>query len=535
MIILVSFFFNLTYSYFFFNNFSSVSVAAARAKNNQKSITIYNPASQSTFLSKHDLNWILYVWLTRSKNRDTELIEKLFDTHNYRWASISDFFINLYKIVYFTNLSNSQYSVFSLKSLIDAKIANTDSARNSLLVYFNNSQLLNCHSALLLNYFLNQSEDYFMLKNKNNRSFDYLSVPYLWNLYEIESENNQNSFLIKSKIGFFYTLLNYENYNHLFFKYHELWGLNFFLKNQLISAKWSRWLYRYSVLHRKSLKNSHKLTIAKKLINSGFYDNNFFYRNIWNSEYFSKSLTKLDISNIFNSFYKNLYIGNSLSSVNEKKISFGFSLNQKLVLQNFSFMENSFFFFLKRFFFLNTLSSNLTRSGYSSVNESTYDNLRSLTALKNNFANRHFLLLSYFLQNKFIVQNLLSLDVVDFKIFNNIESDVSAKSDLSSVKDLLVLFSDNDLFSTSILNILNNATSSNSANSGLVINQYLVGNQYLSLRTKGFRKNTFKRNPSSARRQSILNDVFIFNHLVTSSFLENTFLLDTYTMLKFFN
>jgi hypothetical protein len=55
---------------------------------------------------------------------------------------------------------------------------------------------------------------------------------------------------------------------------------NEILNNQLETVKSSKYLYNYSFLHRKVLKDSHKLTMVKRLITSGFYDINLAEKNL---------------------------------------------------------------------------------------------------------------------------------------------------------------------------------------------------------------------------------------------------------------
>jgi len=57
-------------------------------------------------------------------------------------------------------------------------------------------------------------------------------------------------------------------------------NLNESISNQLNTLKSHKFLYNYSFLHRKILKDSHKLTMVKRLITSGFYDTTLASRNL---------------------------------------------------------------------------------------------------------------------------------------------------------------------------------------------------------------------------------------------------------------
>jgi len=517
--------FNLVYSYFFFNNFSVTQRKQIR-NFHVTGLKSESASANNSFISKNDLNWVLYIWLTRSKNLDSVFIEKLFESNVAQWDKLYDFFIKLYRVVYFTNLLNPSFSLTHLSHLSRRDLTISANCANSLIPYFNNTLFTKSSAGLILNFNLNVLSNYFNLKN-NNFQYNYNNSRTSWNLYSIESENFKNTFLIKSKIGLFYNFLTYEKYNNLFFNYSELWGLNFFLKNQVTSAKWTRWLYRYSVIHRKSLKNAHKLTIAKRLVNSGFYNNSFFYRNIWNSEYFSRSLNRSDISNFFNNLYKNIYTLNFPNANDGTSRNLGYQINQKLILENLSSIENSFFFFLKRFYLFNNLSTSAVTSSYVALNK--IPDLQTLISFKTNAANKQFFLLSYFLQNKLLVQNLISTDYVKIPLDENT---LTNRPESFFLKDILFVSGDNDLFTNSILSILENVTLADSLSSSLAISNYrVVAIEDGSSAAKIYR-NKFKKSSSRTAR---LSDLRFNNYLINSMFLDQTFLKDLYAATKIFN
>jgi len=516
--------FNLVYSYFFFNNFSVKQKKQLRNFKVTKSQSDSAPAN-SSFISKNDLNWVLYIWLTRSKNLDSFFIEKLFESNIAQWGKLYDFFIKLYRVVYFTNLLNSNFNLGYLKNLSCRDLVTTANSSNLLMYYFNNTFFTKSSTGLILNFNLNVLSNYFNLKN-NNFQTNYSNSRITWNLYAIESEGFKNAFLTKSKTGLFYNFLTYEAYNNLFFNYSELWGLNFFLKNQVTSAKWTRWLYRYSIIHRKSLKNAHKLTVAKRLVNSGFYNNSFFYRNIWNSEYFSQSLNRSDISNFFNNLYKNIYVLNFSNVDGRTSKNLGYQINQKLILENLSSIENSFFFFLKRFYLFNNLSTNAATSSYVELNKTP--DFKTWALFKNNASNKQFFLLSYFLQNKLLIQNSISTDYVEIPVRQNA---VSGQAESFFLKDILFLSGDNDLFADSVLSILENVTLAGSSSRSLAISSYVaVPVEGESGVTKIYRNKFKKRN----HRAALLSDLRFNNYLVNSMFLDQTFLKDLYAASKMF-
>jgi hypothetical protein len=52
-----------------------------------------------------------------------------------------------------------------------------------------------------------------------------------------------------------------------------------------------RWSYRYNNLHRRSILNSHKLTGAKRLLSSGYFDSSSTSNNLWFSDQFARNLS----------------------------------------------------------------------------------------------------------------------------------------------------------------------------------------------------------------------------------------------------
>jgi hypothetical protein len=72
----------------------------------------------------------------------------------------------------------------------------------------------------------------------------------------------------------------FKDYTYLNTKYTLNSELNEALNNQTLSFKINRFLYHYNLLHSRILKNSHKITMTKKLISSGFYDLKLVDNNI---------------------------------------------------------------------------------------------------------------------------------------------------------------------------------------------------------------------------------------------------------------
>ena len=498
--IFVSLLFNLFHSFFFFNNLSEkTNIREAFALKNffpRKSINAGHFLPKQTLTaSKSDLNWILYSWLTSSKiNINTQILTNLFESHVNKnwWVSNYDFFIKLYKLTFLTDL------FYENKNLKNLKITFfNDNFFFKSLIYINNNISFNNSIKFFLWFDLFNCNSQSVRKLKINNSINNLKTRYVWNLYNFNSELAQHSFLLKTKTGLFYlNNFNYDKFNNLIFNFQELWNLNFFVKNQLNTAKWNRWLYRYSILHRKILKNSHKLTIVKKTLNSGFYDNNFFNKNIWNSEHFSKNITQNSAFSAMSSmYYQEIY-----SNLNQKNPLIGHVLltnnsSQTKSLSLLSFHENSYFWFLKRFYFFNTLPSNFIYSKTKKIKNKINNECDVLTS-KNNNLNKYYIFSSYLLKsnlNNFITLNN-DYNASEYSI--NLPNPSTIKATNSYfLKDIYLLLDENDFFNKNNLNTLVWLTSNNSANKNLNFfsgflnynSQKFITNQKLSMLTS---KNT---------------------------------------------
>jgi hypothetical protein len=220
------------------------------------------------------------------------------------------------------------------------------------------------------------------------------------------------------------------------------------ISKQVDWVRISRWLYRYNLLHRRTITSSHKMTLTKRLINSGFYDSSLNTRNIHVSSLsslnpnFDRMISFLTRTS-YGEFFR--FTDNTPGSVNMNLVSTKIT-SPKLI----SFSEESFFWFTKRFYLLNTLpslgrSSNFTQRSLSHLTIPTSES-------------------SFILQNTFLSQNTVNL--LREKTFNtsctkNITPALSSRAE----SQILPYFTNFDLFSydftTSAIQILRNPTSTN--------------------------------------------------------------------------
>ena len=464
---------NMIYSYFFFNNF-------AKKKDVNKYFTnrfftdmrlLKKLSDKEKSLKREELSWILYSWVINPNSVNHDLaLEEVFNIKQNKlwWDTYYDFFIKLFKLTHLLNLTNVRFSIFGLDEAfrrISLSQANFD--RNGFLSYLNNNKLTNEYAGITLWYILSRQKNYFNQKLSSSKSLNYLNQKFEWNLYNFHIETEKYNYLLKTRAGlFFFANLNFKDLSKILSNYPELWPISDFLKNQTNAAKWNRWLYKYSILHRKILKNSHKITVAKRLLNSGFYDTKLFNKNIWASETLKKYTVPTFLNNTFNVYYNSFF----------KPITFDqLYIRNPSILQNSSsynnlnllkFYENSYFWFLKRFYFFNTLASNKIKSSVALRSDkiSVFTNERNL---QNSSVNNYLYLTSYL--TKSIAVNFASISNLEASSDSNFSLAFNSyfqNSKNYNFKDTYLLFEDNDIFSQDNLDVLYWLTSA-SINSNL--------------------------------------------------------------------
>ena len=439
MTIFSSLMINIIYSFFFFNNFSTKNKNKFLFFNNffEKS-KINSNEKINLILNKHDLNWFILLWLKKNNLQlNNKIFINLFDNKISLkwWNEYYNFFINLYKISYLCELSNNKNSSYNLNYIFTNILLNEN--KNFIEnFYFFNKNTINIYYNFLFSYVFQKSNNYFNNKNEEIQSLFFLKKKFTWNPTLSLLESTKNSFLINNVDGFFFfNNFNFNKLNNLLINYSELINLFNNFTNQLDLAKTDRWLYRYSILHRKIFKNSHKLTNVKKLLNSGFYNTALFDKNIWASTVLNKNLNNDFINSLYNSYYN---IDNNIN--NQLSISNQFLTLNSTNFKLLSFYENSFFFIIKRFFFFNNLSNNNYNNNYFYFKKNHI--------LNNEFSNNTFYKFNLILNYLLNLKNKKQFDI--FSIQNAIISN------FTNFKPDMNFFKINDyLISTTELNIFN--------------------------------------------------------------------------------
>lgn len=463
--------FKIIYFLFFFNKFNfEFNKVLLDSKLNSKLLTSLNIKKLNQ--SNDNRKLVYFAWLKNTHSSLNYLNVKnlyLNNTKNFVLSDYFKFFIELFKLNYFLNFNangqNFRRTTYNANNSINSL--------NKILQYINNAKQISNQFTILTLFKISTFEEYFDFKNKQSSSLKFLNNNHKWNIQVIDDELRTSDFAKKIKVGNFYFInLNYEKLLNYSINYFEALNITVQVQKQLNVSKWNRWLYRYSVTHRKNIKNSHQITNFKTLINSGNYDSNFFNKNLWNSENFSLYKTNASFSSLNKIFYKNIFTKETLPQVNLKKslIINNFSNTTSLNLLNIH--ENSFFWFVKRFYQFNSLSTNAIKSSTLLTDHKSMPDF-TLKTDSENFKNK--VIYSYFLklQNNNL-SNFFNNYNTAFKWKNNLKSYEVNNYDVSffNDKDIFIQFNDNEIFTKDNLISLSWIISSSESKNKLVTFSY---------------------------------------------------------------
>ena len=297
----------------------------------------------------------------------------------------------------------------------------------------------------------NQSQN--NTKSSWTPSLTLLTSRFHWNLSNLLTIlNTSNKEVLNFNDSFYITQLNFMQLNSSLLFNNYFTNLNSSVVNQLETLKSHKFLYNYSFLHRKILKDSHKLTMVKRLITSGFYDSTLVTKNLWASDFFNKvtaphNLLEGELKILYKNLYNNTFFSNYLMDTTK--------VNKTLSeLSLFSFYEVSYFWFLKRFYLFNNLTTNSFSYPLSAREE--FEVNPSVDS------NPHFFKLTSILKSNSLVNYTM----------DNFTSSLSQSSSVlqqnTSFKDLVLLRSEADLVTLEddsiILDLFTNSLTNNSVN-----------------------------------------------------------------------
>lgn len=403
---------------------------------NQSQVQDYTLTSKLYKPSKNLQSPIFISFLTNSINSasNPQLLENLFHQTdlNRSWA----IFYKSFKYLYYTNfnLLNINYP----SHLVNSTLVNPTTSYPFLdLATFSNNSVINT------------------VKNISDINYQQLttSTNNEWNLYSFSNEiTKYNNILIGKKNLFYLNKLNFNTLNDLMTNYTELFSLSQSLLDQTKVVKWNRWLYRYNVLHRKTIKNSHKLTMVKKLISTGFYDTSMMSNNMWTSTFFSKTTkplfdkTTLDLLHSqFNLLYKDTFNNNQLVSNNFNELNLQ---SPSSPLNMLKYFEKSYFWFVKRFYMYNTLNTNNITSGIILDRNNSLD---LVTDNLNSTFTKYSLLLNTLIRSFYLTNGNLNPTYPTINFLKNTNHHTS-----NSLKDITVVNNDVELFNVDNLEIVTN-------------------------------------------------------------------------------
>jgi hypothetical protein len=206
------------------------------------------------------------------------------------------------------------------------------------------------------------------------------------------------------------------------------------INNSLQSIKSYYWLYKYNLLHRSTFKNSHNLTIVKKLLTTGFYDTTITTNNLWAAGEYLNAEKITNLSSTVPALKNLLY--NNTNTLDHKVFLNENTLTSPTFLKKTSFYQKSFNWFLTRTYFFTGLKTSSLNSSYGLLNrEMTEVNKNDLSAFLNLFINAG--LQTSILSNQYYTGKLNYPDT----LLKNIATPSSLNTNLLSnnIKDAYIL------------------------------------------------------------------------------------------------
>ena len=293
------------------------------------------PSQDTTLESQYTLpkrlhKPLLYLWSSQASDGAS-----VFNTTVTSESSNSSLLLlkHLYSAVHLLKIQSQSY--YSLSSTL-----NNLEQPTSNLTTLESYNLRDRHLTLGLEYMLMNSYS----KGSTNSHTELTA----WSLPSIHNELTGFNLELNFREGPFYlTDISTSKLNSLSLNFGELTPLKSSVENQLKLIRWNRWLYKFNLLHRKSLRSASNLTFAKRLISSGFHKSSNTSSNLWSSSIFENSSnTMLNVAAVTNSVYAS----------QNKQSWLPYSNSQSNA--SLGFYEESYHWFIKRFYLFNSLPTN---------------------------------------------------------------------------------------------------------------------------------------------------------------------------------
>lgn len=327
---------------------------------------------------------------------------------------------------------------------------------------------------------------------------------YDWNLSSLSLTGSQ-SLINNLKSNLYSPLSNFNKLNYLSIRYNFLTTVNEVTSNRITALKLNKFLYNYNILHRKAVREAYKITSVKRLFSGGFYDQSLSSKNLWASNFFKDHkkphlILESESNLLYKKFYNTKFFHNYLLPSHPLSTT---SLTSTL----FNSYEKSYFWFLKRFYLFNNLSTN-------KVSISLKPRLVSRKQSYNKL-NSYRLILTSLLRS----DTLVNLNFQTPVLFNNLPTNPQLTY-LFNIQDVSLSHHENELVSSDDDLLLADF----SANSGLLNRSY-----YFSNLTNHGQISTFSDlSLTPLSRHSEVKSFFNFR----STLLEEIFLKDLQSLIK---
>ena len=156
-----------------------------------------------------------------------------------------------------------------------------------------------------------------------------------------------------------------------------------------------------------------------------------------------------EFSSLFSNLYAHLFKNTNINSSNYFS-TLSNNGNQKNSLNLLNFYENSYFWYLKRFYLLNNLSTNFIKSNLTFNNHKNPNSLFFTNLKDSNFLN-YSLSLSYLLKSSYM--NLNNYSHFNNNSFYLDEFYLNTTNNVDELKDLFLSNNNNEIFTKDNLNI----------------------------------------------------------------------------------
>lgn len=495
--------FNFIYYLSTFNNFSFKRAPSYLNRAFSEFDLPEESAYKKKLITKEDINFYSNMWLSlTASSAKSQILENLFE-ENLKLSEVAkngNFFrFNGLTTDFFNKISSevTSYRVHRKLSLI--LIKNCDNDYNKLYEYISNTSFFTNNAAACLTYFVAQPT-YFELASRRSNSTYYLKHRYDWNLYSVISEMQKSAPSKKNKTGlFFLKSCDHKELLDLALSADEFKSFELHAKILTNRLKTYRWLYKYSILHRKSLKFVNKIASGKKTAFSSSYDKNYTHKKIWQNEI---NFTKI---NLLNSF---LY-----TSIDRRfePLAWEAEPHEDTLI---SFYENSYAWVFKKFFFFNSLSANTVWNKFNRTfvsaahsldfKQKNLQNFHYALSLANKSSNRYWFLYSFNELNP-VVQEQAGI--------------VPALLDERVCTDLHVSYFDSNTFVNEIVKANSIADVSISSTSALVFSNFVLNQPLFLQNFSAVVKELRFEDSSNLNFEEIFWNEFFFNGLFEDDLL----------------